>query len=168
MPRKSAAALATITPLRPRPHLAPSSGAPAAVKAVFAEIVTSAPADHFQVGDAPLVEQYAQAIVMARQAAIKLAQHGPMAGAKVSPWLIMLEKAHRSSAALAARLRLSPQHRDTSRSAGRAANKLPPSPYGPGMTYSAADREFDQMIRDMRVGCGIGPCGTHRPGEHSG
>ena len=28
------------------------------------------------------------------------------------------------------------------------------------MTYSKADRELDQMVHDMRVGLGLGPCGT--------
>ena len=28
------------------------------------------------------------------------------------------------------------------------------------MTYSKADRELDAQIRDMRISCGLGPCGT--------
>jgi hypothetical protein len=69
--------------------------------------------------DAHLVEQYAQAIGLARRATQELAERGPVVERRTSPWVAVLAKAHRSSVALAARLRLSPQHRADSSSAGR-------------------------------------------------
>ena len=130
MPRKSAAALATVTPLRPRPHLAPSSDAPAEVRKLFGEIVTSAPEGHFQPSDGPLLQEYATAIYWARQATAVLGRDGPLDGkGRPTGWIVIQEKNVRAITSLSARLRLSPQHRDTSRSTGRALGKLPPSPY---------------------------------------
>jgi hypothetical protein len=76
----------------------------------------------------PLIEAYADAVVLARQAAAALAREGPVVGGR-TPWLVVQEKAHRSLAALSMRLRLSPQHRADSRSAGRQADKQPRSIY---------------------------------------
>jgi hypothetical protein len=50
-------------------------------------------------------------------------------GNKTSAWVAVLEKAHRSSVALSARLRLSPQSRADARSAGRGAGGIRPSVY---------------------------------------
>jgi phage terminase small subunit len=132
MPRRSSASLATVVPLdtkRSRPRLAPSAGAPADVVEIFAEILASAPANHFKTGDAPLVEAYAQAISLARQAAQEIAAHGPVIGGRPSPWIHVQEKAHRAHAALSMRLRLSPQHRADSRSAMRKADEASKSTY---------------------------------------
>jgi hypothetical protein len=97
--------------------------------AIFRQILASAPAGHFKVGDAPLVEAYAQAIALARQSALEIAANGPVIGGRPSPWIHCQEKAHRAIAALSMRLRLSPQHRADSRSAGRKADGLSPSVY---------------------------------------
>jgi hypothetical protein len=129
MPRRSAASLAVITPAPRRPRLAPSGAAPDDVAALFAEIVRSVPADHFQPSDSHLIEQYAQAIVLARRASSELSARGPVIEGRASPWLVVQEKAHRSSVALAARLRLAPQSRADSRSVGRKANGPSPSVY---------------------------------------
>jgi hypothetical protein len=125
MPRKSSAALGVV-PIdsgRTRPRLVPSEGAPPDVVAIFRQILASAPADHFKVGDAPLVEAYAQAISLARQSTQELATNGPVIAGRPSPWIYCQEKAHRAIAALSMRLRLSPQHRAHSRSAGRKADR---------------------------------------------
>jgi hypothetical protein len=122
MPRQSAASLTvrTIggqsTAPRPRDHM------PAAVRTIFLELVASVASDHFQSGDAPLIEQHAQAILLARQAFDKLATEGPVIDGKASPWLVVLEKAHRSAVALSGRLRLAPQARMDARAASRKAN----------------------------------------------
>jgi hypothetical protein len=129
MPRKSAAALSIVTPRRPRARLAPSADAPEDVVTVFREILTATPADHFVPGDVPLIQAYAEAIVLARQAAIELDQSGPVVQGRASAWLVVQEKAHRALASLSARLRLSPQHRADSRSAGRKAGTTPVSIY---------------------------------------
>lgn len=131
MPRKAASALAVV-PIedgQSKVRLAPSSSAPDEVRELFAEIVRSVPAEHFKSSDRHLIEQYAQAIVLARQATTELAATGPVVQGRASAWLIVLEKAHRSSVALAARLRLAPQSRADSRSAGRKADGPPRSAY---------------------------------------
>ena len=69
------------------------------------------PADHFQPGDGALIEQYAQAILLSRQAYARLEAEGPVIDGRPSPWVTVLEKAHRSTVALSARLRLAPQAR---------------------------------------------------------
>jgi hypothetical protein len=109
--------------------MAPSPDAPAEVVGVFREILAATPRDHFKPGDVPLVQAYAEAIVLARRAAIELDRDGVVIGGRCSPWLVCQEKAHRAIASLAARLRLSPQHRADSRSAGRQANGPRPSVY---------------------------------------
>jgi hypothetical protein len=67
--------------------------------------------------------------MLARQATPELAAAGPVVQGRASAWLVVLEKAHRSSVALAARLRLAPQSRADSRSAGRKADGVPRSIY---------------------------------------
>jgi hypothetical protein len=129
MPRASAASLTVFKPKRRRPRLAPSPDAPDAVVAVFGEIVAATPDGHFRASDAPLIQGYAEAIVLARQAAAALAREGPVIGGRASPWIVVQEKAHRSLASLSMRLRLSPQHRADSRSAGRRADGAGPSVY---------------------------------------
>jgi hypothetical protein len=122
LPCKSASALAVRSiggqSTAPRPR----DDAPVAVRRIFLELVAAEPADHFRPGDAPLVEQHAQAILLARQAYDKLATEGPVIDAKASPWLVVLEKAHRSSVALSGRLSLAPQARMDARAAGRKAD----------------------------------------------
>jgi phage terminase small subunit len=109
MPRKSIAALAV------KPHessrLAPRSGLSPEVKLIFCDLVGRMPAEHFRETDAPLIEQYAQAIALARQAYAALAAEGSVVGGRANPAHVVLEKAHRSSVALSMRLRLSPQSR---------------------------------------------------------
>lgn len=129
MPRRSSASLMVVTPKRPRPRLAPSGDAPDEVVQVFGEILRATPADHFVPGDAPLIQGYAEAIVLARGAAVALSAEGPVVAGRASPWLVVQEKAHRALAALSMRLRLSPQHRADARSAGRKADQAPRSVY---------------------------------------
>jgi hypothetical protein len=132
MPRKPASAIAIerIVHIKDRrPRLAPSPEAPPEVVEVFGEIVRAAPAEHFRAGDAPLIEGYAQAIVLSRQATTALAAEGPVVAGRTNPWLVCQEKSHRAIAALSARLRLSPQHRADSRSAMRKADGPPRSIY---------------------------------------
>jgi phage terminase small subunit len=116
--RRSAAELAIVTPtgervLRCRPE------APDEVREVFARIVADVGADHFRSSDADLVEQYASAIVLARQAYAVLREEGPVKDGRVNPWQTVLEKANRASVALSQRLRLAPQSRLDRKTAGR-------------------------------------------------
>jgi hypothetical protein len=74
------------------------------------------------------MEQYCDGILLARLANHKLSTEGPVIDGKISPWITVLEKAHRSCCALAMRLRLSPQARIDAKTLGRA-NDPPPSIY---------------------------------------
>jgi hypothetical protein len=120
VPRKSAAALALLPPPEGGAlRLQPRADAPANVREIFLLLVRSVAVDHFRVGDSDLVEQYAQAIALARRAYDELEKSGPVIKGKASPWLIVLEKAHRSAVALSARLRLAPQARADPKSIAR-------------------------------------------------
>jgi phage terminase small subunit len=129
MPRKSAAALAVRSPAGTLSVPRPRDGIPPSVRRIFLDLVASVAADHWRPSDEPLVEQYAQAILLSREAFDELATNGAVIDGKPSPWLVVLEKAHRSTVALSARLRLAPQARADARSAGRNANGARPSPY---------------------------------------
>src|SRR5262245_4508191 len=119
MPRRSLEALHTPS-IRRSTALHPRSDCPENVRRVFDELVASVPADHFRRSDTPLLEQYAQAIVMARQAYERLEADGPVnAQGRASAWLVVHEKATRAAVALSLRLRLAPQTRMTTRTAGR-------------------------------------------------
>jgi phage terminase small subunit len=124
MPRKSAESL-TVAPLRVdgKPaRLTCRQDAPEAVRAAFARVVASVDASHFAPADAPLIERFAEAIVQAEAAAAALDEAGPVTpDGKVSPWLIVQEKAHRSATALAAKLRLSPVSRMSQDKASKTA-----------------------------------------------
>jgi phage terminase small subunit len=110
MPRKSSAALAVATPVS-TDRLRPRSGLPPEVKLLWSELVSSMPHDHFRASDSALIEQYYQAIALARQAYANLTEEGSVIAGRANPWLVVLEKSHRSSVALSMRLRLSPQSR---------------------------------------------------------
>jgi terminase small subunit-like protein len=120
MPRRSAASLDVAAPSFGEKRIAPRRGAPAEVAAVFKELVTSVPANHFRPADRDLLEQFAQAVVLARQAYVELEEAGPVINGRASPWLTALEKAHRSTAALSVRLRLGPQTRLDPKTVARA------------------------------------------------
>ena len=97
---------------------------------MFRELVASVPDGHFQAVDAHLLEQYAQAIILAREAFRQLQDDGVIAAdGKPSPWLAVLEKSHKSAIALSARLRLAPQSRMSTRTAARNAAGPRPSAY---------------------------------------
>jgi phage terminase small subunit len=88
-----------------------------------------APRDHFRPSDMPLLEQYCQACLLARAAFEEITANGPVIDGKPSPWVAILAAAHKSSAALAARLRLAPQARATARTTGRNQNARAPSAF---------------------------------------
>ena len=117
--RKSATSLAVVTPigdrlLRCRPE------AHEDVRAVFAKIVSNVGVDHFRASDADLIEQYAAAICLARQAYDRLRDEGPVKDGRVNPWQTVLEKANRASVSLSQRLRLAPMSRQDPKTAGRS------------------------------------------------
>ncbi|MBA2412564.1 MAG: P27 family phage terminase small subunit [Burkholderiaceae bacterium] len=89
---------------------APSTLSPRA-REIFANIVGSVDPYHFTQVDMPLLCQYAGAADLCEQAQDNIDQAGAVTGAKVNPWLQVLEKASRSCVALSARLRICPQSR---------------------------------------------------------
>jgi len=123
MPRKSRAELSMGFPhIEPLPTpLRPRADAPVKVREIFATLVRSVPPNHFRRGDADLIEQLAQSIALARRAYAELEASGPVIDGKASPWVVVLEKAHRSAAVLAGKLRLCPQARTDPKVTGRAA-----------------------------------------------
>jgi phage terminase small subunit len=129
MPRRSAASMSVIPMAEAGACPAPSEGAPPEVRAIFAEIVRLAPADHFRPSDGPLLEEYAGATALARRAARQLDEQGAVLNGRPNAWIVIQEKSVRAMTALSARLRLSPQHRADSRSAGRRAAGPTLSPY---------------------------------------
>ena len=86
-----------VIPITDRSRMRPRQGAPAEVATVFMELVLSMPADHFRRTDAPLIEAYAQAIVLGREAYEHLQSEGQVIAGRTSPWVTCLEKAHRSA-----------------------------------------------------------------------
>jgi hypothetical protein len=129
MPRQSVAAIAAVraNPIGSLPR--PRPDAPAEVRQIFSEILAAVPRDHFRPCDGYLIEQLAQAVLLARRAYAEIEANGPIIGGKRSPWVDVLEKAHRSSVALAGRLRLAPQMRMEARTAARHAKGVPSSIY---------------------------------------
>jgi len=141
MPRKSVAAITTPQPsvdgsparLQPRPD------APKKVRQIFAALVAAVPGAHFRPGDSDLIEQYAQAIALARDAYREIEKGGPVIDGKASPWVAVLEKAHRSAVALSMRLRLSPQQRADPKSVARQGANYRPSAYDTPWPWETAN-----------------------------
>ena len=131
MPRQAVAALSILPGAEGRPgYLRPRADAPASLRQIIFDLIRSQKPEHFRAGDEHLLEQYAQAIWLGRKAYAKLEKDGPVIGGKASPWIVVLEKSHRSVVSLSGRLRLAPQMRFDSVAAGKAArNRRPPSFY---------------------------------------
>ena len=125
MARKSLAALNVVTPLAGGGRLRPHPGVSNAIVEAFNAIVGTMPKEHFRSCDAPLVEQYAQAIVQSREAYEHLSREGQVIAGRVSPWVTVQEKAHRMMSALCMRLRLAPQARMRVEKAGRMKGRPP-------------------------------------------
>lgn len=111
MPRKSAAALSTISAPSRSLRLQPPPSLGKDERAVFLEIVGSNEPGHFRPSDAPLLASYAEVIVTLRLAARELKRGMISEDWKISPWFAIQERAIKSQVALSMRLRLSPQAR---------------------------------------------------------
>lgn len=111
MPRKSAAAKSIAVDGKPT-FIEPRPGLSEPLRKLFAEIVRSTQPAHFVPSDRVLIERYAEAISLAEQAQERLEAEGPVTReGRVSPWIVVQEKAHRSAVALAGKLRLCPLSR---------------------------------------------------------
>lgn len=138
MPRRSSAALGMgmlNVSGRPTPIGVPDD-LPASLKGIVADLIASQAPQHFREGDDYLLELYAQAIVASREAFAHLEEEGFVVDGKANPWVIILEKAHRSSVALAAKLRLAPQQRMDCEKAARE-QRFPSHGLGPRMPGDA-------------------------------
>ena len=109
--------------IKPPAELSPEAAA------VWVEIVTACPSDHFVESDGPLLERYAKAIVRCREAEAELAQTGHVIGSNKnnqpmqSPWVSVLAQAERTVATMATGLRLAPQARNHPVTTARKARK---------------------------------------------
>ena len=110
--RKSADLIAMNVDGRP-PRLTVPSGLNAKESALAQELIDSAAPEHFRATDAPLLVALVQATLMSRS----LARDATKARdpAKIASW----EKATRTMASLATKLRLSPQSRTDPKTVGR-------------------------------------------------
>ena len=131
MARKSIAALSVRVDGRPTP-VQPRADAPPEVAEFFRNLTARCAPEHFRDADIDLIEQFAQAVLLARRAYDELAV-APVVDGKPSPWSPILERAHKSSAVLATKLRISPLGRIDPRAAHRNAGKVSalPVPWAP-------------------------------------
>ncbi len=129
MPRKSSAAIAmpVIDVTRTRIEAPATLAGP--VLAIFREVVNSVDAQHLRPCDRPTVEAYAEAVNLARTAAAQVAAEGAVVDGRASPWLAVLERAHRSVASLGRALRLTPHSRADRRTAGTSTRPMRRSIY---------------------------------------
>ena len=127
MPRRSAASLhfpafTRVERLTPPPELSPDE------RALFIDIVSATPADHFRASDLPLICSYARAILLEREAAAHLAAQGHVSiDNKPSAWLGIQTQACKTMLSLARALKLTPTARRPSQS--RAGKPQPPTSY---------------------------------------
>lgn len=120
MPKRSAESLSVApirAPERP-PLIAPTDLSPGA-RAVWKATVASVPAEHFRLGDTPLLKTFCEVSAMADQAAAELVSSGAVVNGKISPWITIQERSVRAQSTLALRLRLCPSARIDPRVAGR-------------------------------------------------
>jgi phage terminase small subunit len=120
MPRKSLAAKAISPPSSLPTRLRPPPTLSASERKIFGDLVTSCSADHFRASDLPILCRYVEAIDLAERAARQLRKN-PVLNGKVSPWIVVQEKAVRTIVALSMRLRLSPQARHPTARLGKSS-----------------------------------------------
>lgn len=99
--------------IQPRPEASKE------IRDLFSEIVEAKPVEHFRPGDGPLLELYCQSILLSRKAYASMMDEGLTINGKVNLAVVAYEKANKSAAALAARLRVAPQLRFDRNVAGK-------------------------------------------------
>jgi phage terminase small subunit len=92
-------------------RLRPPASLSDAERAAFVDIVSTCKPSHFVASDMSLLCRFAEATVLAEEAARHLRDEGPVIAGRVSPWVTVQEKAVRALVSLSMRLRLSPQAR---------------------------------------------------------
>jgi phage terminase small subunit len=111
MPRKSQASLSVVRIDAGQSRLRPPASLSDAERAAFIDVVSTTKANHFVASDMSLLYRYAEATVLAEQAARHLRDEGPVIAGRVSPWIVIQEKSVRALVSLSMRLRLAPQSR---------------------------------------------------------
>jgi phage terminase small subunit len=112
----------------PNPRLSPPSDMSEAEKAVFLDLICSAPAGQFEPSDMGLLRSWCETSLIARRAARRLELEGMDADGKPSMWLGVHRDAVRTLAVLSVKLRLSPLARSPSTRASRI-KAVPTSAY---------------------------------------
>jgi Phage terminase, small subunit len=95
----------------PDPRLRPPASLGEAERRVFIDLVTSCPSGQFAPSDTPMLALWATITVQLEQAAGELAAGGMVVDGKASAWFDVQQRAAKTLAMLALRLRLSPQSR---------------------------------------------------------
>lgn len=127
MPRRSAASKAVNVSGKPT-YIEPRSDLSPPLAKLFREIVRSTQSGHFVVSDRVLLERYCEAIALAELAQQNLEETGPVTSeGRVSAWVTVQEKAHRSAVALAGKLRLCPHSRLDRKVAGGTTRSTTPA-----------------------------------------
>jgi hypothetical protein len=131
MPRKSRAAIEIENMYLPQraeqssAPPAPPDGTPEVLRKIIDGLIASKPAGFFDDDSMPLLTMYAQAIVASDEAFRHLQAEGRVVDGKLSPWVAVEEKAHRSAVAMAQKLRLAPQYADEEPRDPYAVNNRP-------------------------------------------
>jgi phage terminase small subunit len=138
MPRPSSIGFSPFSYDGSPPRLTPPAELGPRERKVFIEIAGSVKAGHFQAQDTPLLTRYAEASVLAAEAAIHIRNEGAVVtdargNQRPNPWVAVHGASIKSMIGLSGRLRLSPQ--------GRAGNV--PS-RGPSY-YDRMDLERDDV-----------------------
>lgn len=128
-------------------RLEPPTSLSEAERTVFIALVNSCGPTHFKASDMPLLSRYCEQTVLADLAAIYLREEGAVAGAKVSPWVTVQEKAIRGLVALSMRLRLSPQARLDPKTLGRQQTPVGPKPWEMRPTWMPGEKNDDDEVR---------------------
>jgi hypothetical protein len=121
MPRRSAASLSVVPIANHRHRIEPPSGLSAAERDLFQKLVAQCPPAQFSPSDAPLLVAYVQAVLLSRWAFKEAAEDSAL----LPTW----ERACKTMAVLATKLRLCPHSRADPKTVGRRAQSHQPSAY---------------------------------------
>lgn len=119
MPRKSQASLSVLAIVPRANRLKPPPAMSEPARSAFIDLVSSCKPGHFQQSDMTLLVRYVEASILADRAEEHLRTEGAVIAGRVSPWIVVQEKAVRALTALSMRLRLSPQARQPNNSGTR-------------------------------------------------
>jgi phage terminase small subunit len=133
MPRRSSASLTVLPPSidAGKTRLKPSSNLIAAERELFDELVRGCAPNHFRETDRLLLEEYVREALLLQQAAEALRQNGAVMpdGKRINPWFQIQQRACKTMAVLATRLRLTPASRLHPKSVARQATPSHPAPW---------------------------------------